>query len=562
MNTIYQAYPIGYSWICNRLNIDAASLSREYSAVFDYSAYRNSTVTLPGYIKYYSQDLDKSLYDSFGLLQHLLFALGKEEFIPYILKSAFINLTSNEVNMLCHMLEEKPGSVLLRKAGYLYETFTGHEISYSCEEELAKSKRAVVKLLSDDKYYTLHKFFEDKYCAKFGIYDNTLGPLNILSPIIKRTEVLVGHENRPYGRRLYNAFVEASNDKEIAELISDKMYIKESQMSFKIEGDTRDADRIAKYNAMLKKYKYGIPGLNKKSVIDMQNVIVQQDDFTGDYREIQNFIGHGGRADKYPIVDYIPPAPEDVRELMSGLYKMHRYLSEDESIDPIVAGSAMHLAFTAIHPLSDGNGRISRTLLHDQIARHKYVPSGLIFPVSDIIAHERRGYEEALDKVTGNIIRQCKYSFNDDGKLNVVGNYADLYRYLDATPFTEYLYGAIAKTLDITVKDIMKDCRFRYEASKIISDIYPMKPKEKKIFLNAVSAESGVLSGRMQKRLRKSIPEDSLNVLMGKIGNLYQEIVSDDSKDKDVANNDDIGKIQETESHKYEKPKQEYFLEQ
>ena len=72
MNTIYQAYPIGYSWICNRLNIDAASLSREYSAVFDYSAYRNSTVTLPGYIKYYSQDLDKSLYDSFGLLQHLL----------------------------------------------------------------------------------------------------------------------------------------------------------------------------------------------------------------------------------------------------------------------------------------------------------------------------------------------------------------------------------------------------------------------------------------------------------------------------------------------------------
>ena len=149
--------------------------------------------------------------------------------------------------------------------------------------------------------------------------------------------------------------------KEIAELISDKMYIKESQMSFKIEGDTRDADRIAKYNAMLKKYKYGIPGLNKKSVIDMQNVIVQQDDFTGDYREIQNFIGHGGRADKYPIVDYIPPAPEDVRELMSGLYKMHRYLSEDESIDPVVAGSAMHLAFTAIHPLSDGNGRISRT---------------------------------------------------------------------------------------------------------------------------------------------------------------------------------------------------------
>lgn len=524
---------IGYSWISEKLGVEPPVPTEKLAVVFDFNNYR-STKIIPGYTKYFSKDLDKQLYDSFGLLDHVLFAVGKEYFSPYLLKKAFAQLEAKDVSKLLHLLEENPTSILLRKTGYLYEVFTDKELNFRGEGEWQKLKKLPVKILPEDKYFTLSQVYDDKYSEKFGVVDNTLGSLKVLSPIVRKTDPLLRHMDRPYGEMLYKAFSDASNDPEIAGIISDRMYIRESQMSFKIEGDTRDLDRITKYNAMLKKYKHGLPKLSKKMIIEMQDVIVPRDEFTGNYRDIQNFIGRSGRADRFPIVDYIPPAPEDVTQLMSGLFDMHEYLSNDPDIDPVVAGSALHLAFTAIHPLSDGNGRISRTLLHDQLARHNYVPeNGLIFPVSDIIAAERKGYEDSLEKVTGNIIGHCRYSFDDDGELRATGNDADLYRYLDVTPFAEYLYGAIEKTLDVTVKDIIKDSRFRGEAAKIISRIYPMKEKEKKIFLSAMSADAGVISGRMQKRLKKSIPESALNELMEKIGKLYKE-VSIESASQDI----------------------------
>ena len=70
-----------------------------------------------------------------------------------------------------------------------------------------------------------------------------------------------------------------------------------------------------------------------------------------------------------------------------------------------------------------------------------------------------------------------------------------------------------------------------------------MKEKEKKIFLSAMSADVGVISGRMQKRLKKSIPESALNELMEKIGKLYKEISSEsasqDIKDTEIEDTPD-----------------------
>lgn len=540
MNTILKPCPIGYAWICDKLNIEpVVELEEKFSAVFDYNLFRNSTALVPGYTKYYSQKIPETAYNNFGLLDHLMFAIDKENFSPYILTLGFSNLSAKEIHRLKGLINTAPSSVLLRKTAYLYEKLTGKELACDCSQELKEQKRAAVNILSNEKYYTIQKFFPEKYSAKYGVYDNTLGVLGVLSPIIRRTEILEHHSKRAYGKELSEAFLSVSNDSELAETISSRMFIRESQMSFKIEGDTRSASRIAKYNHMLKKYQRGLPGLNKKVIIEMQDNIVQPDEFSGDYREIQNFIGHSGRVDRFPTVDYISPKPEDIRSLMNGLFQMHRYLSEDESVDPIVAGAALHLAFTAIHPLSDGNGRISRTLLHDQIAKHNYVPTeGLIFPISDIIASHRREYEAALENVTGNIIGKCRYRFNEDGKLSVEGNSADMYRYLNVTPFAEYLYGAIEQTLDVTVKHIIKDSQFRNDAAKIINTVYPLKEKERKTFLQAITAEQGILSNKMQKRMRKTVPEDKLNKLMSKVGDLYQQYTQQKQGSDYTYNND------------------------
>jgi len=47
--------------------------------------------------------------------------------------------------------------------------------------------------------------------------------------------------------------------------------------------------------------------------------------------------------------------------------------------------------FVLIHPFEDGNGRIHRFLIHHVLARRGFTPQGLLFPVSAVMLHDRRG---------------------------------------------------------------------------------------------------------------------------------------------------------------------------
>lgn len=72
----------------------------------------------------------------------------------------------------------------------------------------------------------------------------------------------------------------------------------------------------------------------------------------GQFRRLQNQVGRPAR--------YVPP-PVDV--LDSQLDSFERYLHAPEGFDPIVRAFIAHYQFEAIHPFSDGNGRVGRLLL-------------------------------------------------------------------------------------------------------------------------------------------------------------------------------------------------------
>lgn len=73
----------------------------------------------------------------------------------------------------------------------------------------------------------------------------------------------------------------------------------------------------------------------------------------GEFRKIQVQIGSTGK--------YIPPAPAEIDRLMNNL---ERYVNQGSpSFDPLVLCYLVHYQFEAIHPFSDGNGRVGRALL-------------------------------------------------------------------------------------------------------------------------------------------------------------------------------------------------------
>ena len=83
-----------------------------------------------------------------------------------------------------------------------------------------------------------------------------------------------------------------------------------------------------------------------------------QEKSPGEFRYSQNWIG--GQGSTIQNARYIPPNPEDMQTAMSDLEK---YMTGDDSLDPLIQAALIHYQFETTHPFLDGNGRVGRLLI-------------------------------------------------------------------------------------------------------------------------------------------------------------------------------------------------------
>ncbi len=85
------------------------------------------------------------------------------------------------------------------------------------------------------------------------------------------------------------------------------------------------------------------------------------------------------------------------------------------------ARSLLSFGFVYIHPMSDGNGRISRFLINDVLRRDQAIPAPFILPVSAAItssAVHRRRYDQVIEGPDGDIDRIIRSVRENSGKLS------------------------------------------------------------------------------------------------------------------------------------------------
>jgi hypothetical protein len=51
----------------------------------------------------------------------------------------------------------------------------------------------------------------------------------------------------------------------------------------------------------------------------------------------------------------------------------------------VVIASAISFGFVFVHPFKDGNGRLHRYLIHEQLSTAGFTPKGIVLPVSAVI---------------------------------------------------------------------------------------------------------------------------------------------------------------------------------
>jgi Fic family protein len=82
-----------------------------------------------------------------------------------------------------------------------------------------------------------------------------------------------------------------------------------------------------------------------------------------------------------------PPDPQDVPPLMQQMVDLY---GESSQLDPVVRSAWLHHCVAAVHPFTDGNGRVARLLQEYSLLQADYVPA--------MVRHEdRRLYYEALE---------------------------------------------------------------------------------------------------------------------------------------------------------------------
>lgn len=106
----------------------------------------------------------------------------------------------------------------------------------------------------------------------------------------------------------------------------------------------------------------------------------------GELRHSQNWIG-GTRPGN---AVFVPPPPERVPELLSGLERFVH--GETGDLAPLVRIALIHAQFETIHPFLDGNGRIGRLLIAALLEHWKLLAEPLMYLSGYLKQHQAEYY--------------------------------------------------------------------------------------------------------------------------------------------------------------------------
>lgn len=102
-----------------------------------------------------------------------------------------------------------------------------------------------------------------------------------------------------------------------------------------------------------------------------------------------------GRLDK-PVVHFQAPSRGVLDEELRAFIEWFNTSKTDTSVDPLLRAAITHLWFVTLHPLDDGNGRITR-LLTDLALAQAEQQSVRFYAMSVVILENRKSYYEILE---------------------------------------------------------------------------------------------------------------------------------------------------------------------
>ncbi len=429
--------------------------------------------------------------DVFG---HLSFAVKHEGTNLEVLSQV---LPKVEAEVLQKAVDAAPGSAIARKLAWLWEEFTGRRLRYE------QAAGAYCPLFDPKLYFT----GPEVQIPRWRVLYNGLGPISYC-PVVRRAPGLSEEDIRATFKQLHEQM--ASVPSTLLQRAVEWAYLSETRSSFEIEREPASGSKAQRFMNLLKNLEL-FEKLDEDKLCDIQNRIVSSPFAQAvTYRTEQNWLANSG-AFGVRRVAYIPPPADMLDDLMEGWLVLAN--ADGSKINPLVAAAVTSFGFVYLHPFLDGNGRLSRFLVHHQLNKAKVLPEKHVVPVSAAMLKHEQSYLQALEAFSTAVrdlwdvvqIDQGNFDFQFKGSGAV-------YRYWDATEQSKFLFAMIREAVDTFLPQEINFLKQYDRIYRAMNDRFDVVQKDLDLLV-AAGISAGRISQNLKKKYHYRVPEGFFEAL-------------------------------------------------
>lgn len=311
-------------------------------------------------------------------------------------------------------------------------------------------------------------------------------------PLIRRTEKLEKFRSAKLNEAVDKGLNE--KDRELIRRTAAFLLLKDSKASFAIEGEFPPNMRARNWGKAIA--QAGKKALTLPEIERLQHIVIGSKKLKHmGFRQNEGFIGEHDRETFTPMPDHISAKAADLNSLMKGLLKTNNLL-QDSSYDPVLTATTIAFGFVFIHPLSDGNGRIHRYLIHHILTWMGYTKRDMIFPVSAAILDRIGDYQDTLEGFSSQRIELIDWEPTPSHNIRILNETIDLYRYYDLTTQAEFLYECVEETINRIIPEEI-DYLEKYDLlSNAINSFINLPDNRVDLLIKYLNQNQGKLSKR------------------------------------------------------------------
>ncbi len=436
---------------------------------------------------------------------HLVFALKYEGVDLTVLNALFKKIEPKEIKEI--VLSEPTGRYS-RRLWFLWEWLRDEQL------DIEDVKMGNFVPLIDSKLQYSGKSYPSK---RHRIRNNLPGTRNF-SPLIRKTEKLEKFINKKLSETAIKNIGETHPG--LLNRAAAFLLLKDSKASYTIEGETPPHNRIERWGRAI-----GEAGKRKISVSELeylQQIVIEDNRFiTPGLRKEGGFVGEHDRTTGMPMPDHISAVADDLNILLSGLIDTYELLCEDD-FDTVLLATIFAFGFVFIHPFEDGNGRIHRYLFHHVLAEKKFVPKGLIFPVSAVILARIEEYRKTFEYFSKPRLDFIEWRPTEKNNVEVLNETIDLYRYFDATKQAEFFFECVEETVNKILPEEVAYLKKHDILNEFIKNYIDMPDRLVDLLIRFLSQNDGKLSKRARKREFEKLTDDEIQAIEKKYAEIYE----------------------------------------